>query len=80
MNIPAINSSMRTSNCQPIRSQSFAQAASAPCLKVSDTENDDIFTPTDPYTEDQKLDLACRVAAYYQSQYEKLQQKTGCYV
>ena len=79
MDIQAINSSVRTSNCQPIRSQSFAQAA-APCFSINDTDDGDIFTPTDPYTQEQKLDLACRVAAYYQTQYEKLQQKTGCYV
>ena len=76
MNIQAIRSAMCTSNCQPIRSQSFSQLP--PDYSIKDTENGDIFTPTDPYTQEQKLDMACRLAAYYQTQYEKLQQKTGC--
>ena len=79
MNIQAISSAMRTTNCQPIRNQSFAQAA-PPVYSIKDTQYGDVFTSSDPYTQEQKLDLACRVAAYYQSQYEKLQQKTGCYV
>ena len=78
MNIQAINPAMRTADCQPIKTQNFTQAL-PPDYSIKDTENGDIFTPTDPYTQEQKLDLACRLAAYYQNQYEKLQQKTGCY-
>ena len=79
MNIQAINQAMRATGCQPIRSQSFAQAM-PPDFSIKDTENGDIFTPTDPYTQEQKFDMACRIAAYYHNKYEQLQQKTGCYV
>lgn len=78
MKIQAINSSMCTSGCQPIRNQSFAQSV-PPAYNINDTKDCDVFTSSDPYTQEQKYDLACRVAAYYQTQYEKLQQKTGCY-
>ena len=78
MNIQAVNSAMYALNCQPIKGQSFSKAL-PPDYNIKDTENGDIFTPTDPYTQEEKLDLACRLAAYYQNQYEKLQQKTGCY-
>ena len=68
---------MRTANCQPIKSQSFAQAAPYN-YSHKDTEKSDTFTPSDPYTQEQKLDLACRLAAYYKTQYENLQNKSAC--
>ena len=78
MNIQSISTTMRTQNCQPIKNQSFAQGA-YPDFNINDTDNGDVFTSSDPYTQEQKLDLACRLAAYYQTQYAKLQQKTACY-
>lgn len=78
MNIQAVSSLMHSHNCQPIRSQSFTQAVPND-FNINDTKCNDVFTSSDPYTQEQKLDLACRLAAYYQCQYEKLQQKTGCY-
>ena len=78
MNVNAINSAMNLSGCQPIRNQSFSHSM-PPNYSINDTENEDVFTPADPYTQEQKFELACRLAALYATKYKELQQKTGCY-
>ena len=77
MNIQSISSSVRTPSCQPIRSQSFAQAGELNFV-IDTTEDGDVFTPSDAISQDPKLDLACRLAAYWQLQCENMQKKTGC--
>lgn len=77
MKIQAINSVQAGSACQPIKQVEFARKQ-VPDLEIKDPLGDeDSFTPADPYTTEQKFNLACRLAAYYKTQYENLL-KCGC--
>lgn len=77
MKIQAINSVQTSSACQPIKKIEFAKRQK-PDLEIKDPLGDkDSFMPVDPYTTEQKYNLACRLAAFYKTQYENLL-KNGC--
>lgn len=73
MKVSAVNSLMQTLSCQPIRQVDFDGKKKKPV-----PENTDTFTPSDPYTAEEKLNLACRIAAYYKTQYEALLKGQKC--
>ncbi len=71
MKIQALNSAIPVQSCQPIKQVEFAKRRSP--IEIKDPLGDeDIYTPQDPATMEQKYDLACRLAAYYKTQYENL--------
>lgn len=75
MKIQAINSAI---NCQPIRQIEFTSKKSMPDFYELPCENGDVFMLEDPRTVEQKYDFACRLAAYYKTQYENLLKNGGC--
>ena len=75
MKIQAVNSAI---NCQPIRQVEFARKHSVPDFYEQASENGDFFDLQDPRTTEQKYDFACRLAAYYKTQYENLLKNGGC--
>ena len=79
MNLKAISSNANTANCQPIKKFNPVSFIS-PSFKMNDTAENDVFSSSNPYTLEQKYDLACRYAAYYQMQYENLLKEKGCVV
>ncbi len=68
MKIQAINS---IQSCQPIKQVGFAKKAKKPVIIENPANGKDSFTSNQTTTE-QKYDLACRIAAYYKTQYENL--------
>ncbi|MBQ4122782.1 hypothetical protein IJD44_03545 [bacterium] len=78
MRVSGINSTMPVLACQPIkpvlREQSFksAKAADNCCKDTFESQNTSIL--------EQKYDLACRIAAYYKTQYEQLLKNGGVVV
>jgi len=72
MKVQAVNNTKQLPPCQPIKpefsTQSFSQN------KV-DNDSKDTFTSSNKNFEE-KFDFACRLAAYYKTQYENLL-KTG---
>lgn len=74
MNIQAINAALPVSACQPIKKVEFA-GAKPQKIENSPAEQADTFTPNNI---EQKYDLACRVAAYYKTQYEELLKNGNC--
>lgn len=69
MNINAVNSAI---SCQPIKEVTFSKKHDNEEEPVKDTVVlCDCFTPQ-TQTLEQKYDLACRLAAYYKTQYENL--------
>ena len=78
--IQAINPMMSSVSAQPIRPTSFGNhSVPETFLREETLENEeDKFTPSEPYTMEQKYDLACRVAAYYKNQYEQLAEQGAC--
>jgi|GEM_PF-6885204 len=77
--IKAVNSLFHAQNNSRLPKLGSVSSAS-PNFSMRDTANSDVFTPCDPYTQEQKLDLACRLAAYYHNKYENLARRIGCYV
>ena len=71
MNIKAVNSAMNIASCQPIRNQSFSKSM-PPNYSIYDNDNDDIFTPTDPCSQEKKFDLACRMLALNEIEMQKV--------
>lgn len=80
MKIQAIGSAMQTSACQPIKQVEFARrrAPEAELTTVFQEPVVDVYTPQDPSTIEQKYNLACRIAAYYKTQYEQLLEQGCC--
>ncbi len=80
MNIQAINSVMPAAACQPIKEVGFGKKKTPEVQQSLELVivDGDIFTPQDPYTTEQKYDMACRLAAYYKMQYDKLLTEKGC--
>jgi hypothetical protein len=75
--IQAINS---TIGSQPIKPVSFARRNPAEQYmreQTFGTQGDSFATPT-PRVLQQELDLACRLAAYYKQEYEKLAENGEC--
>ena len=73
MNINAVNSAI---SCQPLKEMTFEKKHANKNKDVQDTNFEcDVFAPQ-TQTLEQKYDLACRIAAYYKTQYENLA-KTG---
>ena len=69
MNINAVNSAI---SCQPIKEMTFEKKHADKRDDVQDAVIvSDCFTPQTQNLE-QKYDLACRIAAYYKTQYENL--------
>lgn len=77
--IQAVNSLFRVQNNSPVQKSSRIYSAS-PNFSMRDNAGGDVFTPCDSYTQELKLDLLCRLAAYYHNKYENLARCTGCYV
>lgn len=74
MKILAVNSAMQSINCQPIKPDFTGKK------QPKENAAADTFTPSDPYTTEQKYNLACQIAAYYKNKYEQLVNKTDkCY-
>lgn len=71
MKIQAINSANSVLGCQPIKQVEFAKRRT-PEIRGFVVENPDIYIPEEPTVIEQKYDLACRLAAYYKTQYENL--------
>jgi len=80
MKIQAIGSAINTSACQPIKQIEFAKKKSpeAELTAILQEESCDVYTPQDNYTSEQKYNMACRIAAYYKTQYEQLLEQGGC--
>lgn len=74
MRINSVNSAMPVQACQPIKPE--AEKKSFKSIKAADIYADDTFESQDSQVLEQKYDFACRLAAYYKTQYEKLL-KTG---
>lgn len=74
MKIQAINAALPVSACQPIKQVEFARGKSQK-VDNSQAEQADSFTPSNL---EQKYDLACRIAAYYKTQYEQLLKNGNC--
>lgn len=72
MKIQAINP---IHGCQPIKQIEFAKRAKKFEVKEEPQLNEDSFSSNESVTE-QKYNLACRLAAFYKTQYENLL-KTG---
>ncbi len=72
MKILAVSPVMPTEGCQPIKPE-FAAKKHKKINSVLDK-----YTPSDSATLEQKYNLACRIAAYYKAQYEKLIQSGKC--
>lgn len=70
MKIQGINNANNALSCQPIKQVEFAKTP-VRIEKEEVAQNGDSFK-TDRSTLEQKYDLACRLAAYYKTQYEKL--------
>ena len=69
MNINAVNSAI---SCQPIKEMTFEKKHADKNLDVQKTNFEcDCFAPQ-IQTLEQKYDFACRLAAYYKTQYENL--------
>ena len=69
MNINAVNNAI---SCQPIKEMSFEKKHADKNLDVQDSVIlSDCFTSSTQNLE-QKYDFACRLAAYYKTQYENL--------
>ena len=87
MKIQAVNSLITENGCRPpLKPAEFGGKRiidkKAPDLNTlieqTNTENPDTFVSSEPYTTDQKYNLACQVAAYYKTQYEELVNERGC--
>ncbi len=72
MKIQAINPVMRAESCQPIKPEFSGKK------RVKKKEIPDNFIKQDPYTSEQKYEMACRLAAYYKTQYENLVKGKVC--
>lgn len=75
MNIQAISPAIA---CQPIKQVEFAGKRSASDIYEAPGNSGDIFALQDPRTVEQKYDFACRLAAYYKTQYENLLKNGSC--
>lgn len=78
MNVQAINSAMSSVLCQPVNRVEFARREAPSKHKEMSVEKTDSFASSDPYTMEQKYNLACRLAAYYKTQYEALLENGCC--
>ncbi len=76
MKINAIGSAMSVSACQPIKPESSKQSFSA----AKSADLNDTYDPSSPQVLEQKFDFACRLAAYYKTQYEQLLKHGGVVV
>jgi hypothetical protein len=77
--IQAINS-MTSISSQPIKPINFASRKPAEQFmreQTFGTQGDSFATPN-PRVLQQELDLACRLAAYYKQEYEKLAENGEC--
>ena len=72
MKILAVSPVMPTEGCQPIKPE-FAGKKQKKIHPVSDK-----YTPSDSVVLEQKYNFACRLAAYYKTQYEKLLHSGKC--
>ena len=72
MKIQALNSAIpAVQSCQPIKQVEFAKRRIP--MEIKDPiGKEDSFNLQDPSITEQKYNLACRVAAYYKTQYENL--------
>ncbi|MCD7739723.1 MAG: hypothetical protein LUH11_00015 [Candidatus Gastranaerophilales bacterium] len=82
MKVQAVNSMMSANNSRNAKQVNFEKRKTSeiePILEsvINEPEND-TYTQSEPYTIEQKYDLACRLAAYYKTQYEQLSEGIGC--
>ena len=78
MKIQAITSAMSAYCCQPVSKVEFARHKSPQVENTTPANEADSFVQDDMSTMEQKYDLACRIAAYYKTQYESLLEKGSC--
>ncbi len=74
MKIQAVNS---ISNCTPVKPVEFAKRKQKPVVKETPAIKEDSFSSSQNITE-QKYNFACRLAAYYKTQYENLLKTGSC--
>ncbi len=75
MKIQAINP---VHNCQPIKQVEFGKRSKKINLNEAIQNSPDFFQAEDKTITEQKYDLACRIAAYYKTQYENLLKNGTC--
>ena len=78
MKIQAITSAMSAYCCQPVNKVEFARQKSPQVENTTPVNEADSFVQNDMSTMEQKYDLACRIAAYYKTQYENLLENGSC--
>ncbi|MCD7780665.1 MAG: hypothetical protein LUH05_08350 [Candidatus Gastranaerophilales bacterium] len=81
MKVQAVNSVMPENNCQSVRRAGILRKPQENNFQEPEYSielSDDVYTPSDPYTTEQKYNLACQLAAYYKTQYEELAEGLGC--
>ena len=76
MKVNAINSSRMYA--VPVEAVNRVEKHSRHNNEVATFHNEDMFTPTQQDITEQKYELACRVAAYYKTQYENLLKNGNC--
>ena len=82
MNINAFNSVMPARECQPLKGSGYkgALVSNHGLKNAALGAQSDYFAHSNADVQEQKFDMACRLAAYYRTQYENLMMRTGCCV
>ena len=75
MKVQAINSAMSSVFAQPVNNVEFSKHHSSE-FKANPRPEQNINS--DMFVMEQKYDLACRLAAYYKTQYEALKENGCC--
>ncbi len=74
MKIQAVNS---ISSCTPVKPVEFTKRKQKPVVTEAPALQEDLFSSSKDITE-QKYNFACRIAAYYKTQYENLLKAGYC--
>ena len=75
MNIPAINSAMTSVFAQPVNNVGFSKQHAS---MVQSNPRAEQNINSDAFVMEQKYDLACRLAAYWKTQYDELKENGCC--
>ncbi len=74
MKVQSINSAMSSVFAQPVNNVEFSKHSSS----VKNNPREQQTLDRDTFVLEQKYDLACRLAAYYKTQYEELKENGCC--
>lgn len=74
MKVQSINSAMSSVFAQPVSNIEFSKHSSS----VKSNPREQQALDCDTFVMEQKYDLACRLAAYYKTQYEALKENGCC--